>query len=305
MSQMYWFSQLLDRSTVCSSLAVPVRGRHDGKPSATYPQWSWKLSYPLVGVGLCFSLMSGQAWAQIGTEQKEDKEAIVAAGFGYQNGEESTITVKVYDPASGEVLSEDVYELSVKEDTRGGANVAEGRIFAGGVGLGSTDLSSFTVRVYDAKTGEFQWSGQLNLTPSEGSGAGRTISTVVPRRATITKICGLDTAAQSPLFVLRAVDVSTGGILWEDEFSADGEGAAHARQTAARSVGVAEAEPAAADLFDFRIRMFDRDGRTVLWEDQVLQQPADEETQGAMDDRAQLLPAWTGPIEQDVMLEEI
>jgi hypothetical protein len=121
------------------------------------------------------------------------------------------------------------------------------------------------VRVYDAKTGEFQWSGQLNLTPSEGSGAGRTISTVVPRRATITKIRGLDTAAQSPLFVLRAVDVSTGGILWEDEFSADGEGAAHARQTAARSVGVAEAEPAAADLFDFRIRMFDRDGRTVLW----------------------------------------
>jgi len=304
MSQIYWFSQLLDRSTDRSSVAVPVRGRHDGNQSATHPRRSWNVSYPLAGLGLCLSLMSGQAWGQIGTEQNEGHEAIVAAGFGYQNGEESTITVKVYNPASGEVLSEDVYELSVKEDTHTGSTVSAGRIFAGGVGLGSTDLSSFVVRVYDAKTGEFQWSGQLNLTPSDGSGAGRLISTVVPRRATITKIRGLNTAASSPLFVLRAMDVSTGGILWEDEFSADGEGAAQARQTAARQVGGAGAEPV-ADLFDFRIRMFAADGRTVLWEDQVIQQPADEEMQGAVDDRAQLLPAWMGPIEHDVLSGEI
>jgi hypothetical protein len=248
--------------------------------------------------------MGGQAWGQIGTEQKEGHAAIVAAGFGYQNGVESTITVKVYDPASGEVLSEDVYELSVKEDSRGGSNGSEGRIFAGGVGLGATDLSRFVVRVYDAKTGEFQWSGQLNLTPSDGSEAGRLISTVAPRRASITKIHGIDTAAQSPLFVLRAVDVSTGGILWEDEFSADGEGAAQARQIAARSVDVVEGSPVAG-LFDFRIRMFDHDGQTVLWEDQVLQQPDDEDIQGAVDDRAQMLPAWTGTIELDSVSEEI
>mgnify|MGYP003341451433 CR=1 FL=1 len=42
--------------------------------------------------------------------------AIVAAGFGYQNDVDSSITVKVYDAVSGEVLSEDVYELSIKED---------------------------------------------------------------------------------------------------------------------------------------------------------------------------------------------
>lgn len=248
--------------------------------------------------------MGGQAWGQIETEQTEGHEAIVAAGFGYQNSVESTITVKVYNPASGEVLSEDVYELSVKEDSFGGSNDSEGRIFAGGVGLGATDLSSFIVRVYDAKTGEFQWSGRLNLTPGDGSEAGRLISTVVPRRATIMKIHSIDTAAQSPRFVLRAVDVSTGGILWEDEFSADGEGVAKARQIATRVVDAVEGSPV-AELFDFRIRMFDHDGRTVVWEDQVLQQPVDEEVQSAVDDRAQMLPAWTGTVEQDSMPEEI
>lgn len=301
MSQIHCFSQLLGRLTVSSPSTIPV---HDCKPSATQVRGTWSPACRLVGVGLCLSLMGGQAWGQIGTEQQEGHEAIVAAGFGYQNSVESTITVKVYNPASGEVLSEDVYELSVKEDSFGGSNGSEGRIFAGGVGLGATDLSSFVVRVYDAKTGEFQWSGQLNLTPGDGSEAGRLISTVAPQRATIMKIHGIDTAAQSPLFVLRAVDVSTGGILWEDEFSADGEGAAKARQIAARSVDAVEGSPV-ADLFDFRIRVFDHDGRTVLWEDQVRQQPADEEVQGAVDDRAQMLPAWTGTIEQDSMPEEI
>lgn len=304
MSQIHYFAELPGGPTVFSPRTVPALGHHDYKPSVEHSRGAWSLSCRLAGVGLCLSLMGGQAWGQIGTEQKEDNEAIVAAGFGYQNGVESTITVKVYNPASGEVLSEDVYELSVKEDILGGSQGSEGRIFAGGVGLGATDLSSFVVRVYDAKTGEFQWSGQLNLTPGEGSEAGRLISTVVPRHATITKIHGIDATAQSPLFVLRAVDVSTGGVLWEDKFSADGQGLAQARQIATRLVDVVEGLPVAG-LFDFRIRMFGHDGRMVLWEDQVIQQPADEEIQGAVDDRAQMLPAWTGTIEQDSMPEEI
>jgi hypothetical protein len=304
MSLIHQFSQLLDSSIAHSSAAVPVRGHHDCAPAAVHSRRSSNVSYRLIGVGLCLSLMSGQAWGQNETEEKKDNGVIVAAGFGYQNDSESTMTVKVYDPASGEVLSEDVYELSVKEDIRSSANVSEGRIFAGGVGLGATDLSSFAVRVYDAKTGEFQWSGQLNLTPSDGGEAPRMISTVAPRRATITKIHSVDTASQSPLFMLRAVDVLTGGVLWEDEFSADGEGEARVREIAVRPVGVL-GSASEASLFDFRIRMFDRDGRTILWEDQVLQQPADEEILGAVDDQAQRLPAWTGPIEREVMSEEI
>lgn len=304
MSLIHWSHRLLESSTLRSMGQAPTRGRQDRTPSGVCLRMSRSMSYGLTGVGLCLLLVSGQAWGQIETEQTADNVAIVAAGLGYQSDTESSITVKVYDAVSGEVLSEEVYELSVKEDSRAGSNPSEGRIFAGGVGLGATDLSSFALRVYDAKTGEFQWTGQLNLTPPSGSGAGRTISTVTPRRATITKIHGADTTAQHPLFVLRAVDATTGGIIWEDEFSADGAGAAQARQIAVRPAGL-EGDAARAETFDFRIRMFDRSGETVLWEDQVFQQQVDEDVQSAADDRAQMLPAWAGSIEEGSMPEEI
>ena len=257
----------------------------------------------VAAVLVCLPLVGGQAWGQTGAGPKSDKAAIVAAGFGYQNEFDSTITVKVYDAVSGEVLSEDVYELSIKEDRNAArANASNGRIFAGGVGPGATDLSNFMLRVYDAKTGEFQWAGQLNLTPNEGSRPGHTISTVVPRRAVVMKVDSAEPDVRQPLFLLRAFDASTGGVVWEDEFSTDGKGVAKGKTIAARPADEVLQE---ADTFDFRVRMFGRDGRTILWEDQVLQWPAEEDSQGVDDDRARLLPAWSGPITQDVASEEI
>src|SRR5689334_3516447 len=158
------------------------------------------------------------------------------------------------------------------------------------------------LRVYDAKTGEFQWAGQLNLSPGEGSRPGHTISALVPRRAVVMKVDNAEADARQPLFLLRALDASTGGVVWQDEFSTDGKGAAKGKTIAARPTDEVLQE---ADTFDFRIRMLSRDGRTILWEDQVLQWPAEEDSQGADDDRAQLLPAWTGPITQDIASEMI
>jgi hypothetical protein len=251
--------------------------------------------------------MSGQAWGDGGVDQKADSAAIVAAGFGYQNGDESTITVKVYDAASGKVLSEEVYELSIKEDRDSKSKAPEARIFAGGVGPGATDLSNFVLRVYDAKTGEFQWTGQLNLAVNgdDEHDIGHMISTVAPRRALVTKVHNTNESdVPHPLFLLRAWDAVTGGIIWEDRFSADDKAGALARQIAGDSAGFDGLE-LGVDAFDFRILMFDSGSRTVLWEDRVMQQPADEEIEGAEADRARLLPAWTEPIEQDSAPEEV
>jgi len=268
---------------------------------------SRNMCYGLIGAGLCLSLMSGQAWGDVGVERKAGGAEIVAAGFGYQNGSESTITVKVYDAASGEVLSEEVYELSIKEERNAKSTVPEARIVAGGVGQGATDLSNFVLRVYDAKTGEFQWTGQLNLTTSgeDENDIGHMISTVVPRQAVVTKVHEANESdTPHPLFLLRAWDAVTGGIIWEDQFAADGKAAALARQIANGSVGLEELA-LGVDTFDFRILMFDSAGQTVLWEDRVLQRPADEEIQGADDDRAQLLPTWVESTESDSAPEEI
>jgi hypothetical protein len=108
--------------------------------------------------------------------------------------------------------------------------------------------------------------------------------------------------APQPLFLLRAFDASTGGVLWEDEFSTDGKGVAKGQPIAALLDDEALQD---ADTFDLRVRMFARDGRTILWEDQVLQWATEERSQGVGDDRAQLLPAWTGPLTQEVVSEEI
>ncbi len=235
------------------------------------------------GVGLGFLLEGPQAWANTSI-QHEEKGTIVAAGFGYQIGDISTITVKVYDAATGEVLSEDVYELSVMEEHRAAPDTSWGRLFAGGVGLGSADLSNFVLRVYDARTGKFQWEGQLNLTPHEESGTGQTISFVAPRHAPATMIDTNEPAIRQPIFSLRAMEISTGRVVWEDQFSADGFGTTKFQQVAARLIGLDETSAVVTHAFDFRIRMFDFTAQEVLWEDQVSQQGSEEDTRGAVDE---------------------
>ena len=259
----------------------------------------------LAGAGLCAMLVSSQVWGQTEAGQYAGNRTIVAAGFGYQIGDTSTITVKVYDAESGEVLSDESYELNVNEGDNARSNRSQERIFAGGVGLGATDLSNFVLRVYDARTGKFQWEGQLNLTPREGSGAGQMISTLEPRRATIRRVHAGEPARRQPSFLLRALDPLTGGLLWEDEFSTDGAGSARIQRIAARMIGLDGQSTGASHLFDFRIRVFDHSGRAVLWEDQVSQQETEEETLEAADDQAHMLPAWPWQIQQGSAAQSI
>ena len=298
-----WLSPLREKSIASPPDQDPLPGHQHYTGVGVCRNRSMAFFSGVAAMVLCLLSVGGQAWGQTEAETKSGKAAIVAAGFGYQNEFDSTITVKVYDALSGEVLSEDVYELSIKEDRNGvRTNASNGRIFAGGVGPGATDLSNFMLRVYDATTGEFQWAGQLNLTPNEDSRPGHTISTLVPRRAVVMKVDSVEADTRQPRFLLRAFDTSTGGVVWEDEFSTEGTGVAKGKMITARPADEALQE---ADTFDFRVRMLGHDGRTILWEDQVLQWPAEEDSQSVDDDRAQLLPAWTGPITQEVASEEI
>lgn len=249
-------------------------------------------------VGVCVGLLltSAQGWGETADHREPAKGTIVAAGFGYQIGDVSTITVKVYDALSGEVLSDDTFELNVKEEGSR-SHPGQERIFAGGVGLGATDLSNFVLRVYDAKTGKFQWEGQLNLSPQDGSGGGQQVSTIVPRRASVMRIHVVEPAMRQPSFLLRALDVTTGGLVWEDEFSTDGGRPARVDRIAdrlAQGGGLTDA----SRTFDFRIRMFDASGQQTLWEDQMAQEEPQVETPEAVDDQAHVLPAWPWLMEQ-------
>jgi hypothetical protein len=295
MSLIHWFSRLIFavRRAMPAKVQVTRNHKKSGRSRLRVSAMVWVLS--------CSLLAPAYGWSA----GDDSKGTIVAAGFGYQIGDASTITVKVYDAASGDVLSDDVYELNVNEGKNPQSTPSQERIFAGGVGLGATDLSNFVLRVYDAKTGKFQWEGQLNLTHRDGSGAGQVVSTLVLQRATVTKIHATETASRQPSFLLRALDPLTGGLVWEDEFSTDGAGSARVERIAMRLIGLDGNATGASHTFDFRIRMFDRSGRAVLWEDQISQQEAEVDTHEAVDDQAHELPSWPRQFQQGAAPEAI
>lgn len=205
---------------------------------------------------------------------------IVAAGFGFQDDETSSITVKTYDAQSGEVLSAETYELDIKDDGPPTSH-PKTRIFAGGVGLGAGSLSEFTLRVYDAANGHFLWEGRLNLTIGDHPEAAphQVMAQVQPRGA-VTRIARPTKVTGQPYFVLRARHPETGQLMWSDEFSTDAW-AVRIERIGRSVIGVTGAAP--RDI-DFRIMMPDQAGRRLLWEDKVA--PAEESEQSAVPERS-------------------
>jgi hypothetical protein len=267
-------------SASCSDLTDQLRGGAYRAPSRIL---SW-----VVAVVLCLSSSIGQAWDEPGAGEKK---AIVAAGFGYQIGTVSTIAVKVYDAESGNILSDEVYELAVKESD--GVSSSRGpRIFAGGVGLGATDLSNFVLRVYDANTGVFQWEGRLNLVQPDGKAEGKLVSTLLPRHAIITKVQIIEATIEEPVFLLRAMDLATGMLVWEDEFTTVRMRIPRAQLIAGPSLQPKSSSLANSHTFNFSIRMYDPSGKKVLWEDQLSQRESDEGPEQSHSDQADLVPSW-------------
>ena len=90
------------------------------------------IAFAMIGSGFPLT-----AWtADLSSLAPVKPKNIVAAGVGYENAETSTITVKTYEAESGAILSDETYELNVREDTASAGSQPRERIFAGGVGPG-------------------------------------------------------------------------------------------------------------------------------------------------------------------------
>ncbi len=121
------------------------------------------------------------------------------------------------------------------------------------------------------------------------------VSTLLPRRAQVTRIRAASATVRQPSFLLRALDSSTGGLVWQDEFSTGDMRMAGIERITSHVMNQMEA----AHTFDFRIRMFEGSGRDVLWEDRFAPEPVEEESHPAADDQAHVLPVWPRLFEQD------
>ena len=241
------------------------------------------------------------AWAaDLAVSASVQPRKVVAAGVGYENAETSSITVKTYDAENGEILSEETYELKVKEAAVAGERQPSERVFAGGAGPGTDGLFSFKLRVYDAATGKFLWEGFLNLSANnqESSSTHRVMAQLTPQ-ALASRTRSRSVGEGEPQFALRAVDSATGQLVWTDQFSGAGR-LAKAERISRAAIGQTEEPVAPSRQIEFRVQMFNDQERQLLWEDTI--EPAVEEVDvtSRQDEAAENIPAWrsAGPEEK-------
>ena len=232
---------------------------------------------------------------------------VVAAGVGYENAETSTITVKTYDAENGEILSDETYELNVREDAASAGSQPRERIFAGGVGSGADGLSEFTLRVYDAATGRFLWEGLLNLSAGnqESGSTHRVVAHLAAPQATVTQVRSRGAIDGQPQFSLRAVDSVTGQLVWTDHFSARAGTFARAEQISRAAVNQTEGSATLSQQIEFRIRMMDDRNREIMWEDTIEPTVEEADVIAGHDDAAENLPVWRSEGPEEMKKEAI
>ena len=232
---------------------------------------------------------------------------VVAAGVGYENAEASTITVKMYDAEHGAILSEETYELNVREDAVSAGSQPRERIFAGGVGPGVDGLSAFTLRAYDAPTGRFLWEGFLNLNVGnqESGSTHRVVAHLVAPQATVTQVLSRSAIDGQPQFFLRAVDSGTGQLMWTDQFSTGVGRVARPEYVNRGVVGQTEGLATPSQQIEFRIRMTRDRGRQILWEDTIETTGDKTDVAAEHDDAAEILQAWPDAGSEEMRKEAI
>jgi hypothetical protein len=208
---------------------------------------------------------------------------VVAAGVGYENAETATITVKTYDAESGVILSDETYELNVREDAASAGTQPRERIFAGGVGPCVDGLSAFRLRVYDSATGEFLWEGVLNLGVGnqESNSAHRTVAHLTAPRATVTQVRSRSVVGGQPEFFLRAADAVTGQLMWTEGLMGPSQ------------------------QIEFLVQMMDDQGRQMIWEDTIEPNVEGTDMAAGFEDEAENLPVWRGEVPEEMRKESI
>jgi hypothetical protein len=232
---------------------------------------------------------------------------VVAAGVGYENAETSKLRVKTYDAENGAILSDETFELDVREDTVSAGNESHERVFAGGIGTEADGLSAFTLRAYDAATGKFLWEGLLNLNAdSQESGSiSHVVAHLVAPQATVTQVQNRGPIDGQPQFFLRAVDSATGQLAWADQFSAGAGTFARTEYVNRAVVGQTEGLATPSQQVEFRIRMLDNRGRQIVWEDTIERTVEETDMATIHGDAAEPLPVWHGEGTEEMKREVI
>ena len=228
------------------------------------------------------------------TQSPTAHPAVLAAAFGFQAAGSSTITVRTYDAPTGAILSEDSFDVNVKEEGVAEHDENRGRIFAGGIGTDAEGKSNFMLRVYDAETGRFLWEGQLNLLKLGEGGMTRASAALIPNSHVVVQPAATVQKPLQTLFSVRAVNPTTGGLVWQDQFAPGSRNRAKGEGVLFDMPRMRPIHEEIGHIFDLVVRTYDRTSGTLLWEDSFEQLDRIEEPAGEPEIHAypQAIPSW-------------
>lgn len=222
-------------------------------------------------------------------------DRIIAVGFGYQRGTTSSIRIRTYHVASGDMLSEDQFDLNVVGGEARDSEPVGDRIFAGTVDVTAGGLGDFPMRVYDAQSGRYLWQGRLNFVE---------MGSEDPRRRARMPQAGALSSHHAQLVVdttpgdiqsqfwVRAVDPSTGQALWQQSFKSSEPSA----EVIGESPKMETVPSAPVNDYEIVIRSYERRTGNLVWSDRLstrdrVEDMVEEETP----EHAQRLPLFAVP----------
>lgn len=227
-------------------------------------------------------------------QAKAEHSQLLAAGFGFQAAGASLITIRTYDAPTGAILSEDSFDVNVKEEGVAKRDANKGRIFAGGIETDSTGKSAFMLRVYDAETGRFLWEGQLSLFKVGEGGQLKVGATLAPSRPPAFQTSLPNAKPLQTIFSVRAVNPVTGGLVWQDQFVPGIRKRGGVEGVSFKSQLVLPVSDPIDHIFDLVVRTYDRTSGKLLWEDsfEELDRIEDSETEPDTNAYPQAIPSW-------------
>ena len=265
--------------------------------------WLIALTVWIAAAGMAWSATEEAAFASLpmppGKPQADSpfsghsSSSVIAVGFGYQRGTTSSIRIRTYDVQSGDLLSEDQFDLNVVNGENKDAEPIGDRVFAGAASLGVEGLGDFPMRVYEAKTGRFLWKGHLNLVDAGSDDPRHRIRGTQHRPATPRPARLHEEERPAEIdshFLVQAVDAKSGEAVWQQTFQStppSPEAIAGGKDDASASGSEMTLE------FEIVVRSYERSSGKLVWSDRLstldrMEEIAEDETV----DRAQQLPLF-------------
>jgi glucose dehydrogenase len=289
-----WTYQSVVRSLRPSALARPGRG-----VAASRRKPSHCLAWGIVALLGSFCLVGGACGAggDLVWEDHADTAGgadginalavrsglVFAAGFDTNTAGNRDFLVRAYDAHSGSLLWKDRVDTAGDADRAFALAAGAGQVFAAGFGTNVDGNQDFLVRAYDPQTGALRWEDQR-----DPAGFNDVAEALAVRGGQVFAAGSGERAAGNQDFLVRAYEVKSGTLRWEDRADKAGlNDAAFALAVEGGLVFAAGFGTNAAGNQDFLIRAYQTKDGALVWEDQV--------DLAGLDDAALALAAGGGP----------